>query len=55
MAFIDRGNQVDLVIFFEDYEFKVRVGQQVYGGKTVIAVKKGRELSQADVLVDSTG
>jgi len=36
VGFIERGSQVDLVIFAEDVEFEVGVNQQVYGGKTVI-------------------
>ncbi|GAF26139.1 phosphatidylserine decarboxylase [Moorella thermoacetica Y72] len=37
VSFIERGSQVDLVIFSEDVEFTVRVGQQVYGARTVVA------------------
>ncbi|MEN6356657.1 MAG: phosphatidylserine decarboxylase [Armatimonadota bacterium] len=37
LGFIERGSQVDLVIFSNDVEFNVGVGEQVYGGKTVIA------------------
>ena len=37
IGFIDRGSQVDLIIFDENVNFKVKVGQQVYGAKTVIA------------------
>ncbi|WP_062284640.1 phosphatidylserine decarboxylase [Neomoorella mulderi] len=37
VSFIERGSQVDLVIFREDVEFAVRVGQQVYGARTVVA------------------
>jgi len=37
ISFIDRGSQVDLVIFREDLEFQVKVGQQVYGAQTIIA------------------
>ncbi len=37
LAFIERGSQVDLVIWSKDVEFLVGVNQQVYGGKTVIA------------------
>lgn len=36
VGFIERGSQVDLVIFAEDVEFTVGVNEQVYGGKTVI-------------------
>ena len=36
VGFIERGSQVDLVIFAENVEFEVGVNQQVYGGKTVI-------------------
>jgi len=37
IGFIERGSQVDLLIFSEDVEFTVELNQQVYGGKTVIA------------------
>lgn len=37
ISFIERGSQVDLIIFKEEVEFVVQVGQQVYGGQTVIA------------------
>ncbi|WP_406677766.1 phosphatidylserine decarboxylase [Moorella sp. ACPs] len=37
VSFIERGSQVDLVIFRDDVEFAVRVGQQVYGARTVVA------------------
>lgn len=37
LGFIERGSQVDLVIFSEDIEFEVRVNQQVHGGTTAIA------------------
>ncbi|BCV20267.1 phosphatidylserine decarboxylase [Moorella sp. Hama-1] len=37
VSFIERGSQVDLVIFNEDIEFTVQVGQQVYGARTVVA------------------
>ncbi|MGB9791112.1 MAG: phosphatidylserine decarboxylase [Thermacetogeniaceae bacterium] len=37
ISFIDRGSQVDLVIFREDIEFEVSIGQQVYGAETIIA------------------
>lgn len=37
VSFIERGSQVDLVIFSEDLEFTVQVGQQVYGACTVVA------------------
>lgn len=37
ISFIERGSQVDLIIFSEEIEFTVRVGQQVYGAQTVIA------------------
>ena len=38
IGFIDRGSQVDLIIFKTDIDIKVKPGQQVYGAKTVIAV-----------------
>jgi phosphatidylserine decarboxylase len=37
VGFIDRGSQVDLIIYKTDIEFRVKPGQQVYGAKTVIA------------------
>ncbi|MCE5313560.1 MAG: phosphatidylserine decarboxylase [Armatimonadota bacterium] len=37
LGFIERGSQVDLVIFTDDVEFDVQINQQVYGGQTVIA------------------
>lgn len=37
VGFIERGSQVDLVILSKDIEFKVDIGQQVYGAQTVIA------------------
>lgn len=37
IGFIERGSQVDLVVFADDVEFEVTVNRQVYGGKTVIA------------------
>lgn len=37
IGFIDRGSQVDLIIFKKDLRFKVEFGQQVHGGQTVIA------------------
>ncbi len=37
VGFIDRGSQVDLIIYKTDIDIKVNEGQQVYGGKTVIA------------------
>lgn len=42
VGFIERGSQVDLVIFAENVDFEVAVNQQVYGGKTVIGrIAKG--------------
>jgi phosphatidylserine decarboxylase len=38
IGFIDRGSQVDLIIFKTNIYIKVKPGQQVYGAKTVIAV-----------------
>ncbi len=37
LGFIERGSQVDLIIFSNDVEFDVGINEQVYGGKTVIA------------------
>lgn len=36
VGFIERGSQVDLVIFAEDIDFEVDINEQVYGGRTVI-------------------
>lgn len=37
IGFVDRGSQVDLIILKEDLDFKVKFGDQVYGGKSIIA------------------
>jgi len=37
VGFIDRGSQVDLIIYKTDIDIKIKQGQQVYGGKTVLA------------------
>jgi phosphatidylserine decarboxylase len=37
LSFIKRGSQADVVVFKEDIDIKVRFGDQVYGGKTVLA------------------
>jgi len=37
LGFIDRGSQADLFIARKDIEITARVGQKVYGGKTVVA------------------
>ena len=56
LGFIERGSQVDLVIFTNDVEFKVEVNQQVYGGKTVIAeIKQNLELSRLKRTCDAWG
>ncbi|MDN5347666.1 MAG: phosphatidylserine decarboxylase [Clostridia bacterium] len=36
LSFIERGSQVDLIIFSQELEFLVKVGQQVYGARTPI-------------------
>lgn len=36
LGFIERGSQVDLVIFSEDVEFEVGINEQVHGGMSVI-------------------
>jgi phosphatidylserine decarboxylase len=47
IGFIERGSQVDLIVFSENVEFEVGINDQVYGGKTVIArlvdAQKGRD------------
>jgi phosphatidylserine decarboxylase len=37
VGFIDRGSQVDLIIYTDAIEVKVKEGQQVYGGQTTLA------------------
>jgi len=37
IGFIERGSQVDLLIYQEKLDFKIKVGRQVYGGQTIIA------------------
>ena len=37
VGFIDRGSQVDLIIYKTDIDIKIEPGQQVYGSKTVLA------------------
>ena len=37
LSFIERGSQVDLVIPGDNIKIVARVGEQVYGGKTIIA------------------
>lgn len=37
ISFIERGSQVDLIIFKTDVEINVKFDDQVYGGKTVVA------------------
>lgn len=37
ISFIRRGSQVDILILKSDVEIKVKFGEQVYGGKTVLA------------------
>ena len=37
IGFIDRGSQVDLIIFHKDIKIAVCFGQQVFGGKTILA------------------
>ena len=36
LSFIERGSQVDLIIFSPELKFLVKVGQQVYGGQTPV-------------------
>ncbi len=43
VGFIERGSQVDLVIFSTEVVPVVSVGEQVYGGKTVLARYKKTE------------
>jgi phosphatidylserine decarboxylase len=48
ISFIARGSQTDLFIAGEGVVFRVRPGQQVYAGKTVIASFAPARLSSAD-------
>lgn len=41
LSFIERGSQVDLIIFAPEVEFLVRVGDQVYGALTPLARLRG--------------
>ena len=41
LGFIERGSQVDLLVFSNNVEFEVGVSDQVYGGETVIASMVG--------------
>lgn len=36
LAFIERGSQADLIIFSDDVDIDVSVGDQVYGGRTIL-------------------
>ena len=49
LGFIERGSQVDLVIFADNVEFEVGVNDQVYGGQTVIA-RLTEPFEQKDVI-----
>lgn len=40
VSFIKRGSQVDLIVYKKELNFKVKVGQQVYGSKTILASNK---------------
>ncbi|MGE5592459.1 MAG: phosphatidylserine decarboxylase [Betaproteobacteria bacterium] len=48
LSFIERGSQVDLVIPGDDIEVVARVGQQVYGARTVIARFRDRGYGKGD-------
>ncbi len=37
ISFIKRGSQADVVVFEEDIKIRVKFGDQVYGGETVLA------------------
>jgi len=37
LSFIERGSQADVVIFEEDIKIKVKFGDQVYGGESILA------------------
>ena len=40
ISFIRRGSQVDLIIYKKEIDFKVKVGDQVYGAETILASYK---------------
>lgn len=42
IGFIDRGSQVDVIIFDTSISIDIKIGQQVYGAKTVLARVKNR-------------
>ena len=42
LSFIERGSQVDLLVFAQDIEFLVGVGDQVYGAQTPLARRAAR-------------
>ncbi len=46
LGFIQRGSQVDLVVFGGELDFKVDINTQVHGGKTVIAKLNKQEAQQ---------
>lgn len=48
LGFIERGSQVDLVVFSDDIEFEVDINQQVHGGRTVIAKMKSSVQAAGD-------
>lgn len=41
LGFIERGSQVDLLVFSDSVKFNVDINEQVYGGQTVIASIEG--------------
>jgi|GEM_PF-236227 len=45
LSFIERGSQVDLVIPGDDIDIIARVGQQVFGARTVIARFRSRRMT----------
>lgn len=50
LGFIERGSQVDLIVFADDVDWDVRVNQQVHGGKTVLGrVNVGEQAGAKEV------
>jgi len=40
LGFIRRGSQVDVIVFADELEWRCRFGEQVYGGRTLLAYWK---------------
>jgi phosphatidylserine decarboxylase len=56
ISFIERGSQTDVFIPHEDLTFQVKPGQQVYAGKTILAVwNKGAQPTASNVGSETVG